>query len=240
MSSQSLTSRLLATHPAELRTATSHSFLRAAGNGSLQDSELSSWLVQDKYYQYAYITFVSRLISKLDTESSAFSSEPAQQSLQWKTFTTLLSALDAIKAEIEFYDEVAERYSLSLVAEPANETTIAYRDFFLDVSAPDRPLLDGLCVLWATEVVYLKVWSFVKHTVERNAHHQGANDGDVVRALHEAFIPNWTNEGFVDAVKGLADLVDEWSEGESSSDERCEGLWSRVLHLEAKFWPNGS
>lgn len=134
------------------RTAIYHPFLEAAGAGTLPERELCAWLVQDKYYQFAYVNFIGRLIAKLDLSGHAFpkNNEPV---LEWQTFEVLTGALNAIKAEIEFYDETVDSYSLGIEKAGPDEVTEAYVELFRESSAEDKPLLHGLTVLWATEYV---------------------------------------------------------------------------------------
>jgi thiaminase len=62
-----------------------------------------------------------------------------------------------------------------------------------------------------------------------------------VAALHSEFIPNWTSEQFRDFVRNLASLTDDWAKKSDPKDvEVSKTLWSRVLTLEAKFWPDVS
>ena len=160
MSTPSLTSHLLTLHPTLLKAATQSPFLVRAGAGTLPASKLCKWLVQDKYYQFAYVNFIGRLISKINLAPYAFPLTPKDETsgpenLQWKTLNTLISALQNIKTEIEFYDDVVEKYGLELEREGEDDVTRRYRELFEESSAVGKPIVWGLVVLWGTEHVSL-------------------------------------------------------------------------------------
>ena len=77
-----------------------------------------------------------------------------------------MSALQAVKAEIGFYNETVEEYGLELEKEGEDGTTRRYRELFEESSAVGKPLIWGLVVLWGTEVVSLsfkimrRIWSY--------------------------------------------------------------------------------
>lgn len=154
MGSTKLTDVLLDSFPKELSAATTHQFLTAAGTGDLAPEKLTQWLVQDKYYQFAYVNFIGRMISKLDLTDYAFpSGDDSPGELKWNTLTTLLEALKAIKSEIDFYNSTVDKYDLDLQKKGPDTVTTDYRKLFEKSSAPEVPVVWGLTVLWATEYV---------------------------------------------------------------------------------------
>lgn len=62
----SLTQQLLSAEQATFTAATQHAFLERAGRGTLAAEKLGEWLVQDKYYQDAYVPFVEQLMGKVE------------------------------------------------------------------------------------------------------------------------------------------------------------------------------
>jgi thiaminase len=63
-------------------------------------------------------------------------------------------------------------------------------------------------------------------------------DGTIT-ALHRELIPNWTSEQFLDFVQNLAFLTDAWAKKLTPNDvELTKNFWSRILALEASFWPD--
>ncbi|MCJ1447687.1 MAG: hypothetical protein MMC23_008198 [Stictis urceolatum] len=240
MSSTSLTQHLLSQHPSRLRSATNHPFLSRAGAGTLSPSPLCKWLVQDKHYQFAYVQFIGRLISKIDLAPSSGSSTQRtadDKNLDWKTLNTLLAALSAIKSEIEFYDETVSKYDLEIHMEGPDEVTRQYQRLFEESSAAGQPVLRGLVVLWATEHCYLEAWSFAKAQKSDSA--DTDSNQSAIAALHKEFIPNWTSDDFKSAVGALAEVADSWAAQDGKEEvEKCEDLWYKVLELETQFWPD--
>ena len=152
MASTSLTNRLLSIHTSHLRDATTHPFLTQAGLGTLASAPLCQWLVQDMFYQFGYVNFIGRLIAKLDLTSYAFPAA-SDGNLPWKTLVTLVTALNAIKVEIDFYNQTVEKYGLKLEVAGPNEVTKQYLELFEEGSQEGKPMVWGLTVLWATEYV---------------------------------------------------------------------------------------
>lgn len=152
MTTTSLTEHLLSLHKSQLHAATTHPFLVHAGAGTLTSSTLCQWLVQDKYYQFAYVNFIGRLIAKVDLTSYAFPTSE-EDNLHWQTLNTLLTALCAIKTEIEFYNSTVDKYDLHLEKSGPNEVTNQYVRLFEESSQEGKPMVWGLTVLWATEFV---------------------------------------------------------------------------------------
>jgi thiaminase len=148
----SLTAQLYSADASAIRDATQHPFLKQAGKSTLPASTLCTWLVQDKYYQLAYVNFIGALVARLPLASCAFPNSD-QDSLPWKTLDILICALTNIRQEIEFYDKTVEKYNLPIEQAPPNDTTSQYIKLFEDASAKDAPIIHGLVVLWATEQV---------------------------------------------------------------------------------------
>ena len=156
--SSSFTTNLLSTHEDLYSSATEHAFLTKAGDGTLPDSAVCKWLVQDKYYQLAYVNFIGALLAKLDLFPSVFPSHSEErqvggENLSRTTFDLLVDSLTAIRQEIDFYDKTADKYKLELKYASPNNTTEEYINLFADASVKETPLLHGLLVLWTTEHV---------------------------------------------------------------------------------------
>jgi hypothetical protein len=156
--STSLTAELYALDESAVKSATEHPFLDKAGNGTLPASTLCTWLVQDKYYQLAYVNFIGGLLAKIPTSSCAFTSpQPGdltdEKNLSWTTLDILIGALTNIRQEIDFYTQTVEGYSLPLEEAQPNGTTREYVELFEAASAKGAPVVVGLVVLWATERV---------------------------------------------------------------------------------------
>jgi thiaminase len=86
-----------------------------------------------------------------------------------------------------------------------------------------------MVTLWATEVCYLKAWSWARDQLVQNGE-------DVMR---EVFIPNWSSEEFEGFVKRLGNLVDEMGRAAEEEEVReCEEVWEMVVWVEKGFWPD--
>jgi thiaminase len=259
---QSLTAHLQTQYTSLHTAATQHNFLLTSGRGIIPASLVSSWLVQDKWYQHAYVSFIGRLISKVNLSKSPIpkagvssGDEENSENLPFRTLQSLSGALQGILDEITFYNSTAIKYNLNLIPAPENKTSTAYRHLFESASSDAAPLLHGLVVLWATELVYLHAWRFAKSHMQstepesidggNTTKGKGGNKAEqhekgAIKALHKEFIPNWTSDTFHGVVDGLAGLVDEWAsttELKAQDLEACCELWRRVLELEVDFWP---
>ena len=156
--SPSLTAHLLSIQSTAHDSATHHPFLLRSGIGTIADSAVCQWLVQDKYYQLGYVSFIGALLSKLDL-SDLISPTPSNtkaetpQHLARTTTQVLIDSLNAIQQEIEFYDRTAETYKLELRYAEMSAATREYVELFKEVGNGDGGVLRGLVVLWATEHV---------------------------------------------------------------------------------------
>ncbi|ETI29292.1 hypothetical protein G647_01745 [Cladophialophora carrionii CBS 160.54] len=166
----SLTSTLLASSPHQLSLATQHPFLRIAGQGQLPKLTLSRWLSQDRLYAQSYIGFIGSLIARVDLPYTHVPDKST--SLRWRLVQCLTAALQNIHTELAFFATTAHTYRLDLEApspsssssgrvfapEPATKQYMdLFRAFWTD---PSMTLLEGMVVLWATETVYLRAWTY--------------------------------------------------------------------------------
>ena len=156
----SITAKLTSMYAREYPHATKHPFLAKAGNGTIPEPAVCKWLVQDKYYQLAYVNFIGGLLAKIDLFPWAFPLQSAErkiegESLSRATLNLLIDSLMAIRQEIDFYDKTADEYKLELEYAPPDDVTKQYMELFAEVSAKEAPLVYGLVVLWATESVCL-------------------------------------------------------------------------------------
>lgn len=160
-------SKVLFDHaPIAFRSATQHPFLRQAGLGQVSSQTLSRWLSQDRIYAQAYINFIGGLIARIHLPHAHVCDKSV--SLRWRILNLLTSSLNNINRELEFFDETARKYNLQLdrslkpgfTFEPTSATKqyeALFRAFGSDAS---MSLLEGLVVLWATEVCYLHAWKY--------------------------------------------------------------------------------
>lgn len=107
------------------------------------------WLVQDGHYSRGYIRFVGQLLAKIrlpQTQNSQF--HP-----MYRTMDLLISALNNMRREMQFFEITATKYGLALGNEPPSPITRALLDLFVSASSSSASLLEGMVVLWGTEHV---------------------------------------------------------------------------------------
>ncbi|KAL2000862.1 hypothetical protein VTN02DRAFT_2550 [Thermoascus thermophilus] len=261
MSSQPLTTLLLSTFTSSFHRATTHPFLRLAGQGKISKKVLSEWLSQDRLYAQAYLRFIGLLLSKVVIPPrNPDSGRPRQPTTEQRVFDVLVDALTNIQRELRFFDSVAEEFGLDVTALPREDegwavfgprcVTRAYIDLFMSAASPGSSLLEGMCVLWATEHCYLRAWQYAREQMEqRAADPSGKADADADAdadggALRLRFIPNWTCREFEDFVAKLREVVDEMGGRIKGAEEgerergKCLGWWKQVLWAEERFWPD--
>ncbi|KAL2817033.1 hypothetical protein BDW59DRAFT_182372 [Aspergillus cavernicola] len=262
-----LTTHLPNTAPQALHTATTHPFLRLAGSGQIPKPLLSQWLSQDRLYAQSYVRFIGMLLAKIhlpasvglqSSSESGLKSEGTRAGIEEKVLDILIEAITNIRTELKFFEDVAGEYSLDLNV-PAGEfsgsgsgseakvggfgsgpITQSYIDMFMSAGSPGASLLEGLVVLWATEVCYLRAWRYAASFLGEGVG-GGRNDADG-GALRERFIPNWASEEFEGFVERIGVVVDEVAKGEGLGGDgdtlaRCERWWRQVVWLEERFWP---
>jgi thiaminase len=150
----SLTAHLLATCSRPFTQATQQPFLSHAGCGSLAAGPLSQWLVQDAHYSRGYIRFVGQLLAKIrlpQTQNSQF--HP-----MYRTMDLLISALNNMRREMQFFEITATKYGLVLGTEGPTPITRSLLDLFMSASGSSASLLEGMVVLWGTEHVCCACW----------------------------------------------------------------------------------
>jgi len=253
----SLTTSLLNGDPDAFGRATRHPFLRRAGEGSLPKAVLSRWLSQDRLYAQSYIGFIGALIARVDLPEA--NTEDKTTSLRWRIVELLTGALQNIHTELDFFAATAQKYGLQLDAAPTTEedqvftaepATRQYVDLFRAFGTdPGMGLLEGLVVLWATEVCYLSAWTYAKSFTEsshgdddmeaddKSAHTSDLDGG----ALRDAFIPNWTSPDFRSFVAEIADVTDQLARREDAVTHRFDvyrAVWRHILDVERRFWPD--
>ncbi|KAJ5439680.1 uncharacterized protein N7458_010678 [Penicillium daleae] len=125
----------------------------------------------------------------------------------------------------------------------ANPITRAYIDMFMSAGSPGVSALEGMAVLWATEVCYLRAWRYAASYGKKKAQ-EGKKDVDADGgALREKFIPNWSSAEFEKFVNRIGDVLDQMAgkmkgvEESEVSRGRCLEWWKQVVWLEERFWP---
>ena len=65
----------------------------------------------------------------------------------------LISALNNMRREMQFFEITATKYGLALGNEGPSPITRALQDLFVSASSSSASLLEGMIVLWGTEHV---------------------------------------------------------------------------------------
>ncbi|KAJ4364168.1 hypothetical protein N0V83_009623 [Neocucurbitaria cava] len=232
----SLTAHLLTICSAPFTHATQQPFLSHAGCGSLAARPLSQWLVQDGHYARGYIRFVGQLLSKIrlpQTQNSQFHH-------MYRTMDLLISALNNMRREMQFFEITATKYGLALGMEGPTPITRALLDLFMSASSSSASLLEGMVVLWGTEHCYRSAWQYASSFSSSLS--TPSNDSHII-ALHQALIPNWTSPAFHKFVDATRALVDELANNTTTRDGkeemvRCEEIFRQICWLEQRFWPD--
>ncbi|KZM24928.1 hypothetical protein ST47_g3926 [Ascochyta rabiei] len=231
----SLTNHLLTVCSGPFAQAIQQPFLSHAGCGSLAAGPLSQWLVQDGHYARGYIRFVGQLLAKIrlpQTQNSQF--HP-----MYRTMDLLISALNNMRREMQFFEITATKYGLALNNEPPSPITRALQDLFVSASSSSASLLEGMVVLWGTEHCYRSAWQYAASFSTSLS--TPSNESHIV-ALHQALIPNWTSPAFSKFVDATRALVDELANITTTRDgkeemQRCEEIFRQICWLEQRFWP---
>ena len=145
----SLTAHLLAVCQAHFSHATQQPFLSHAGCGSLAPGPLAQWLAQDGHYARGYIRFVGQLLAKMRLPQTSNS----QFHPMYRTMDLLISALNNMRREMQFFEITATKYGLAPSQDPPTPITRAMLDLFVSASSSSASLLEGMVVLWGTEHV---------------------------------------------------------------------------------------
>ncbi|WVR04052.1 hypothetical protein IAU60_001051 [Kwoniella sp. DSM 27419] len=237
MSDPKFSQYLLDKYADDIKVATTHPFLRQAGQGTIDPSALKEWLKQDYLYAYVgYIKFASAVLSKLPLDL-----RPTPNIT--RAVEVLAFSLSNVKRETEFFLSTAEQHGLGVFDGPAVDTassllgeynpiTRSYVDF-LHATGALASIEEAFTLLWAMEICYFKAWSYAK-TFQKNLD----QPSEAQKALHK-FVDNWTNDEFREFVDGCEEIMDGAEiQPETSLGKRCEEVFKRTLWLEQRFWPD--
>ncbi|USP76213.1 uncharacterized protein yc1106_03487 [Curvularia clavata] len=231
----SLTSHLLNIYAGIFRQATQRPFLSHAGCGSLGAEPLLSWLVQDGHYARGHIRFAGQLLAKIRLPQIPNS----QFHPMYRTMDLLISALNNMRREMQFYEITATKYGLSLPSDPPNPATRALLDLLMSASSSSASLLEGMVVLWGTEHAYRSSWQYAS-TFSSSL--PASTSEPHIAALHQAIMPNCTSPAankFLDATRALVDELANITTTRDGKEEmiRCEELFRQICWVAERYWP---
>lgn len=235
-----LTENLLEHQPYLLELATRAPFLVAAGTGNLSIALLSRWLSQHRLYAQAYIGFVGALISRVDLPYAHV--EDKRSSLRWRIIQMLTTSLSNTQRQLEIFEEVAKRYKLNLELSPrpdmhftAETATKQYIDLFRAFwTDPTMTLLEGLVIHWATENCQMVAWKYAKSLLN-----PGRRDDLDGGALRNELMLTWTSDEFQKLVNESTECMNLLADREEAGFklETFKAVWTHVLNIQRKFWP---
>jgi len=236
MSSHTLTAHLISlpTNP-PYSSATRHSFLESAGNGTLPPDRLVLWLHQDWIYAaHAYPKFIGALIANIPF-SQTHEVNSYEEARNQRILGILVYSLNNVIREAQFFKNTATELGFDLDNWRERKATRDYTGEMARVVAEGR-LEDGLVFLWAMEKVYLDAWSYVHRQLQTTTSHSVEASASI-RCVRP-FAANWSSEEFSKFVDDLGSLVDDLDMKPGSEEwKRAEELWERVVELESEFWP---
>jgi len=230
----SLTSHLIRLDPLALKLATQHPFLEAAATKSLPVDQLKAWLAQDRLYALSYTNYIGSLIAKTPIPTTS----DRETTLEWRAADLLIDCLNNIRTEIKLFEETAasEGWLEEISDVHPNVHTRAYQDLFAGAAAPQKPLIVGLAVLWATEECYLRAWTYAKSKIDLSL---SSKEKDV---MQRTFVPNWSSPEFQAFVRRIGGLLNKFGSERAEEDswewQECEHAFRQVLKVEKEFWPD--
>lgn len=175
--------------------ATTAKFLSAIGDGALPSEAFHRWLIQDYAFAKGLVVFQAVAIAKTP--------RPAQN--------VLIAGLTALDAELDWFEQNAERYGLDLNA-ATHPTCRRYVDYLV-AAAYSQPFEVLLPILYGVEAAYLCAWSALEAS-----------------GPYAEFIERWSNPMFVQYVSELLSICD------LEPNEMQQQQFNEVLLHEREFW----
>jgi thiaminase/transcriptional activator TenA len=123
---------------------TTHPFVTAVGNGSLDQAAFDRWLVEDHSFVVGFRRFLAGLIS--------VASDP-------RAADVLAAGMGPLQGELDLFRREASNRRLDLGAEPG-PTTLGYTSYLHASLADGYPV--GLTVLYGAEKAYYDAWAAVR------------------------------------------------------------------------------
>ncbi|KAG7085859.1 hypothetical protein E1B28_003393 [Marasmius oreades] len=216
--------------------AVKHDFLTAAGTGTLDHKLLALWLSQDKIYAtQGYPRFIGSLIANMAYNKPHIVNMTEEDAYHY-VLKVLIFCLENVGREIDFFEATAGKWNLDLTGWKERMGTRDYLNEMDRVVQEYGPGIEhGLVFLWAMERVYLDAWSYVNTQLQASGL-QPSHSPTITATT--SFAANWSNDEFIGFVERLAAIVDSLDIApDSPAWKACENIWSKVVELEVKFWP---
>lgn len=178
------------------RRATCHPFLAAVRDGTIPEPAFDTWLAQDHHFVADLLRFQARLLAR------------APRSAQ----PVLAGGAVALVAELDWFEEMAERRGIDLDV-PPRPATAGYAALLDRLDRAD--VGTALTALWVVERVYLDAWTFAS---------PGA-------PAYREFVAHWTTPEFAGYVAALGQAADD-----AAPADGADRVVGEVLAAEDAFW----
>ncbi|RMZ73170.1 heme oxygenase-like multi-helical [Pyrenophora seminiperda CCB06] len=251
-----LTVHLLAINPQQLARATKHPFLERAAKGTLSKPLVAQWLANDRQYIQGYLSTIKHTLNLIRAAQKSTTPSEIDPDIETRLISWLEEGIKNGEREVKLFQEVADIYKLDIPPSPLPDNMKSdglrrYEALFEKVASqpPNTfiPWLEAAVLLWATEKVYYKAWSWSRrqgssHSSSSSRDYDKDQDGG---AMRREFIPNWSNRDFIMFVEqlerilneGVALAVNRYEERWVSVKSRADPIWRDVLDAEEAFWP---
>lgn len=188
-----------------------HRFLRETRDGTISNEVFAVWLRQDYLFVEAAIPFIAALVPKAPTE-------------HWEALTGVLQAL---RKELELFEERAAAVGVKLRGTPPSFTCHAYIQFLL-ATAHTRSYAEAYTVLYAAERAYHESWLVVKEGIDPES-------------PWAPFVANWAGAEFAAYVEYLEGELEALAAAAGPAERRrMAELYRLTLLYEIAFWEMAS
>lgn len=128
-----------------------HSFIRAAADGTLPPATFDRWVVADHHFVVGFRRFLGRLVELAPDEEAR---------------DLLTGSFAPLQAELELFRAWADAHGLDLEEEPG-PVTLGYTSFLLAV--PHDGWAHAVTALFGAEKAYFDAWSAVRHGADTSS-----------------------------------------------------------------------
>ncbi|PKX93471.1 uncharacterized protein P174DRAFT_461886 [Aspergillus novofumigatus IBT 16806] len=193
------------------------------------------------YISRSLVSFTRALIGKIRIPEI----NDLERDSMFRCLDLLCSAVNNMKKELEFLKATKRKYGLDVSIDEPKPPTKGFVDLFHSASCPSATLLEGMVMLWATEIVmpispprnpYPLTSSLPPEApADPNSVQLKTKDGHTT-ALREAFIENWKSEIFGRFIGACRSIVDELAmvqpPGNGWDDmSACERIFKQAVWL---------
>lgn len=254
-----LTTHLLSVSIPQFKRTTTAPFLVRAAQGQLPKHLIAQWLANDRLYIQGYISLAENLVRLVETSSKATRATATTvnvESIESRLLRWLDAAIENVKREFEWFDEMTKAYNLVAPPPSSSEKSLGVQRFeqlFTQLSQQKPhaflPWLEGAVCLFSTEKVYYEAWSWARKQDRRRSASPLPGSASRSRspnpatmdyskdldggAMRKEFIPNWSNKNFMMFVETLERIINEGVGNAVSGDEK---LWNEVKQRADAVW----